>query len=75
MKIVVAILYFISIPILLGSFLLYWRMCITLMYDVFAVSEYLDVFLTIAYHCGAFFDIRYKVVFSVRRVKPVSKMQ
>ncbi|KAL3114641.1 hypothetical protein niasHT_016272 [Heterodera trifolii] len=63
-KIVVTILYVISVPVLFGAFVLYWRKCITIMYDVFAVAEYIDVFLTIAYHCCAFFDIRYKVIFS-----------
>jgi len=38
-------------------------------YDVFAIAEYIDVFLTISYHCCAFFDIRHKVIFSIRDVK------
>jgi len=68
-KIIVSIAYFISIPILFGSFMLYWKKCITIMYDVFAMSEYADVFLSIAYHSCAFYDIRYKVIFSIRKVK------
>ncbi|MCP9265759.1 hypothetical protein DINM_021140 [Dirofilaria immitis] len=35
-------------------------------YDVFAICEYVGVFLNIAYHGCAFYDIRYKVIFSVR---------
>jgi hypothetical protein len=35
---------------------------------VFAICEYVGVFLNIAYHGCAFFDIRYKVLFSVRIV-------
>lgn len=38
-------------------------------YDVFAISEYVGVFLNIAYHGCAYFDIRYKVIFSVRLVE------
>lgn len=38
-------------------------------YDVFAICEYLGVFLNIAYHGCAFYDIRYKVIFSVRLVE------
>ncbi|KAE9552350.1 hypothetical protein FO519_004433 [Halicephalobus sp. NKZ332] len=68
-KIVVTILYFISIPILFGAFMLYWKLCITFMYDVFAITEYADVFLSMLYHFCAFFDIRYKVIFSIRYVK------
>ncbi|KAI6178597.1 hypothetical protein M3Y98_00518000 [Aphelenchoides besseyi] len=70
-KFVVLILYIISVPILLGAFLLYWKKCITYMYDIFAITEYVDVFLSIAYHCCAFFDIRHKVVFSIRNVKKI----
>ncbi|KAK0399912.1 hypothetical protein QR680_003271 [Steinernema hermaphroditum] len=40
-------------------------------YDVFAICEYAGVFLNIAYHGCAFFDIRYKVVFSVRLVETI----
>nr|CAD2205014.1 unnamed protein product [Meloidogyne enterolobii] len=68
-KIIVTILFIISMPILFGAFILYWRKCITIMYDVFAIAEYIDVFLTISYHCCAFFDIRHKVIFSIRDVK------
>uniref|UniRef100_A0A915DMF5 CWH43-like N-terminal domain-containing protein n=1 Tax=Ditylenchus dipsaci TaxID=166011 RepID=A0A915DMF5_9BILA len=53
-KVVVTILYFISVPILFGAFVLYWKKCITIMYDVFAITEYVDVFLSMAYHCCAF---------------------
>uniref|UniRef100_A0A914C3L0 CWH43-like N-terminal domain-containing protein n=1 Tax=Acrobeloides nanus TaxID=290746 RepID=A0A914C3L0_9BILA len=40
-------------------------------YDVFAITEYCDVFLSIAYHSCAYFDIRHKVIFSIRKVKKV----
>ncbi|KAK0399911.1 hypothetical protein QR680_003271 [Steinernema hermaphroditum] len=60
-----------SVPILIGSFILYWKKCITWGYDVFAICEYAGVFLNIAYHGCAFFDIRYKVVFSVRLVETI----
>ncbi|KAH7714269.1 Protein Y11D7A.9 [Aphelenchoides avenae] len=72
-KIVFTTLYIISVPILLSAFLLYWKRCITYMYDVFAITEYVDVFLSIGYHCCAFYDIRYKVIFSFRNVKPVKR--
>ncbi|KAI1708268.1 frag1/DRAM/Sfk1 family domain-containing protein [Ditylenchus destructor] len=72
-KIVVTILYFVSIPILFGAFVLYWKKCITMMYDVFAITEYVDVFLSIAYHCCAFFDIRYKVIFTIKHVKRIKR--
>ncbi|CAD5210100.1 unnamed protein product [Bursaphelenchus xylophilus] len=73
LKVVILIVYLISVPILLGAFLLYWKKCITYMYDIFAITEYVDVFLSIAYHCCAFFDIRYKVIFSIRSVKHVKQ--
>ncbi|KAI6241395.1 Frag1/DRAM/Sfk1 family-containing protein [Aphelenchoides fujianensis] len=60
-------------PILLGAFLLYWKKCMTYMYDVFAITEYVDVFLSIIYHSCALFDIRHKVVFSIRSVKKVKQ--
>uniref|UniRef100_A0A1I7ZKN9 Frag1/DRAM/Sfk1 family-domain-containing protein n=1 Tax=Steinernema glaseri TaxID=37863 RepID=A0A1I7ZKN9_9BILA len=66
LKITIGVLYVISVPILLGSFLLYWKKCITFMYEVFALSEYVDVFLNIAFHGCAFLDIRHKVIFSVQ---------
>lgn len=68
-KILTSILYFFSIPILFGAFVLYWKKCIAIMYELFAVTEYADVLLTIAYHCCALFDIRHKVVFSIRKCK------
>ncbi|KAK0425881.1 hypothetical protein QR680_009437 [Steinernema hermaphroditum] len=74
LKLAIGILYVISVPILLGSFLLYWKKCITFMYEVFAVSEYVDVFLNITFHGCAFLDIRYKVVFSVQHVAPAKTL-
>ncbi|EFO27906.1 hypothetical protein LOAG_00567 [Loa loa] len=62
-------IYLLSIPILLTSFLLYWKVCVTAAYEVFAICEYVGVFLNIAYHGCAFYDIRYKVIFSVRLVE------
>ncbi|EJW88895.1 hypothetical protein WUBG_00190 [Wuchereria bancrofti] len=38
-------------------------------YEVFAICEYIGVFLNIAYHGCAFYDIRYKVIVSVRLVE------
>jgi len=69
LKILFTILYVISVPILIGAFVLYWKKCVTIAYDVFAICEYVGVFLNIAYHGCAFFDIRYKVLFSVRLVE------
>uniref|UniRef100_A0AC35GPY5 Ovule protein n=1 Tax=Panagrolaimus sp. PS1159 TaxID=55785 RepID=A0AC35GPY5_9BILA len=43
------------------------------MYDIFAITEYVDVFLSIIYHSCAFYDIRHKVIFSIRHVKNVKK--
>ncbi|CAD6197491.1 unnamed protein product [Caenorhabditis auriculariae] len=71
LKITFTSLYILSTPILIGSFLLYWRKCITWAYDVFAICEYSGVFLNICFHGCAFFDIRYKVTFSVRRIEDV----
>ncbi|KAK6747720.1 hypothetical protein RB195_000736 [Necator americanus] len=44
-------------------------------YDVFAICEYCGVFLNICFHGCAFFDIRYKVCFSVRHVEPVKNKE
>ncbi|TKR92953.1 hypothetical protein L596_007502 [Steinernema carpocapsae] len=74
LKLIIGTAYVISVPILLGSFLLYWRKCISIMYEIFALSEYIDVFLNIAFHGCAFLDIRYKVVFSVKHVSPVKSI-
>ncbi|CAJ0603299.1 unnamed protein product [Cylicocyclus nassatus] len=71
LKILFTSLYLLSAPILVGSFMLYWKKCITWGYDVFAVCEYCGVFLNICFHGCAFFDIRYKVCFSVRHVESV----
>ncbi|EFP07923.1 hypothetical protein CRE_14146 [Caenorhabditis remanei] len=69
LKILFTSLYVLSTPILVASFLLYWRKCITWAYDVFALCEYSGVFLNICFHGCAFFDIRYKVTFSVRKIE------
>ncbi|KAM3725743.1 Post-GPI attachment to proteins factor [Dirofilaria immitis] len=66
LKLTFCTIYLLSVPILLISFLLYWKICVTVAYDVFAICEYVGVFLNIAYHGCAFYDIRYKVIFSVR---------
>uniref|UniRef100_A0A8R1HTZ4 CWH43-like N-terminal domain-containing protein n=1 Tax=Caenorhabditis japonica TaxID=281687 RepID=A0A8R1HTZ4_CAEJA len=71
LKILFTSLYVLSTPILVASFLLYWRKCITWAYDVFALCEYSGVFLNICFHGCAFFDIRYKVTFSVRKIEDV----
>nr|CDJ84519.1 Frag1 DRAM Sfk1 domain containing protein [Haemonchus contortus] len=71
LKITFAGLYLLSAPILVGAFLLYWKQCITWAYDVFAICEYCGVFLNICFHGCAFFDIRYKVCFSVRHTEPI----
>ncbi|KAK6043309.1 hypothetical protein COOONC_19186 [Cooperia oncophora] len=71
LKITFSGLYIFSAPILVGSFILYWKQCITWAYDVFAICEYCGVFLNICFHGCAFFDIRYKVCFSVRHVEPI----
>uniref|UniRef100_A0A1I8EQP6 CWH43-like N-terminal domain-containing protein n=1 Tax=Wuchereria bancrofti TaxID=6293 RepID=A0A1I8EQP6_WUCBA len=69
LKITFCTIYFLSLPILLISFLLYWKVCVTAAYEVFAICEYIGVFLNIAYHGCAFYDIRYKVIVSVRLVE------
>ncbi|PAV85482.1 hypothetical protein WR25_06950 [Diploscapter pachys] len=69
LKLLFTSLYILSTPILIGSFILYWRKCITWAYDVFAICEYSGVFLNICFHGCAFFDIRYKVTFSVRHIE------
>ncbi|CAI4223855.1 unnamed protein product [Auanema sp. JU1783] len=71
LKILFTAMYLLSTPILVGSFILYWKKCITWAYDVFAVCEYCGVFLNICFHGCAFFDIQYKVTFSVRHVERV----
>ncbi|CAJ0565498.1 unnamed protein product, partial [Mesorhabditis spiculigera] len=73
LKILFCSLYIISVPVLIGSFVLYWKFCITWAYDVFAICEYSGVFLNIMYHGCAFFDIRHKVTFTVRLVEDASK--
>ncbi|CAG9540186.1 unnamed protein product [Cercopithifilaria johnstoni] len=69
LKLTFCTIYLLSVPILLTSFLLYWKICVTAAYDVFAICEYVGVFLNIAYHGCAFYDIRYKAIFSVRLVE------
>ncbi|VDK82558.1 unnamed protein product [Litomosoides sigmodontis] len=69
LKLTFCTIYLLSIPILLTSFVLYWKVCLTDAYDVFAICEYVEVFLNIAYHGCAFYDIRYKVIFAVRHVE------
>nr|CRZ21704.1 Bm6293 [Brugia malayi] len=72
LKITFCTIYLLSLPILLVSFLLYWKVCVTAAYEVFAICEYIGVFLNIAYHGCAFYDIRYKVIFSVHDHKLAS---
>ncbi|CAJ0579643.1 unnamed protein product, partial [Mesorhabditis spiculigera] len=64
-------LYLASAPILCASFYLYWKACITIAYDIFAITEYSGVVINIAFHCLVFFDIRHKVIFSVREYVPL----
>ncbi|ETN74533.1 hypothetical protein NECAME_04019 [Necator americanus] len=75
LKIIFTSLYVLSAPVLVGAFILYWKKCITWAYDVFAICEYCGVFLNICFHGCAFFDIRYKVCFSVRHVEPVKNKE
>uniref|UniRef100_A0A1I7X0Z2 Post-GPI attachment to proteins factor 2-like n=1 Tax=Heterorhabditis bacteriophora TaxID=37862 RepID=A0A1I7X0Z2_HETBA len=63
LKLTFSLLYLLSAPVLVGSFLLYWKKCITWAYDIFAICEYCGVLLNICFHGCAFFDIRYKVTF------------
>ncbi|CAI4226833.1 unnamed protein product [Auanema sp. JU1783] len=58
-------MYMISIPMIVTFYLLYWKACITIGYELFALTEYADAFISTAYHCCAFFDIRYKVLFKL----------
>lgn len=44
-------------------------------YDIFALCEYLEVAFTILYHGCAFFDIRYKVKFSVRVAEEIQSIE
>uniref|UniRef100_A0A914S680 Serpentine receptor class gamma n=1 Tax=Parascaris equorum TaxID=6256 RepID=A0A914S680_PAREQ len=73
LKVTLCTAYLLIVPILVGSFLLYWRACITAAYEVFAICEYTGVFLNIAFHGCAFFDIRHKVIFCVRIVETIPK--
>uniref|UniRef100_A0A9J2PWH3 CWH43-like N-terminal domain-containing protein n=1 Tax=Ascaris lumbricoides TaxID=6252 RepID=A0A9J2PWH3_ASCLU len=91
LKVILCTAYLLIVPILVGSFLLYWRACITTginfitailqpivitaipTYEVFAICEYTGVFLNIAFHGCAFFDIRHKVIFCVRIVETIPK--
>ncbi|EPB80113.1 hypothetical protein ANCCEY_00801 [Ancylostoma ceylanicum] len=75
LKIIFSSLYILSAPVLVGAFILYWKQCITWAYDVFAICEYCGVFLNICFHGCAFFDIRYKVCFSVRHIEPVKNKE
>lgn len=34
-KMTVLVMYIISVPILFGAFYMYWKQCITYMYDIF----------------------------------------
>ncbi|VDM37053.1 unnamed protein product [Toxocara canis] len=72
LKAILCTAYLLTVPVLVGSFVLYWKACITIAYEIFAISEYTGVFLNIAYHGCAFFDIRYKVIFCVRIVEPIA---
>uniref|UniRef100_A0A1I7TDV6 CWH43-like N-terminal domain-containing protein n=1 Tax=Caenorhabditis tropicalis TaxID=1561998 RepID=A0A1I7TDV6_9PELO len=87
-KIAISICYFLSAPAIATFYALYWKACFTWgmnqylklrineisAYELFALVEYLDVFMVIFYHgCCVYWDIQHKVVFSVRLNKPEEK--
>ncbi|CAP22924.1 Protein CBG01704 [Caenorhabditis briggsae] len=73
-KIGISICYFLSAPAIATFYALYWKACFTWAYELFALVEYLDVFMVIFYHgCCVYWDIQHKVVFSVRLNVPPKK--
>ncbi|VDN57748.1 unnamed protein product [Dracunculus medinensis] len=74
-KITLCMGFLTTAPILFCAFMLYWKACITVAYDIFALCEYLEVAFTILYHGCAFFDIRYKVKFSVRVAEEIQSIE
>uniref|UniRef100_A0A0N4VIZ6 G protein-coupled receptor n=1 Tax=Enterobius vermicularis TaxID=51028 RepID=A0A0N4VIZ6_ENTVE len=75
LKMIFGISYMLTIPALVTAFLLYWRACVTGAYDAFAVFEYIEVLLNIAFHGCTIFDIRDKVVFSVHFLSIKKRLQ
>ncbi|CAJ0933217.1 unnamed protein product, partial [Mesorhabditis belari] len=71
LKVLFFCMYVLSAPVLCASFFLYWKACITVAYDIFAITEYAGVVINISFHCLVFFDIRHKVIFSVRHYEPL----
>uniref|UniRef100_A0A914Z746 CWH43-like N-terminal domain-containing protein n=1 Tax=Panagrolaimus superbus TaxID=310955 RepID=A0A914Z746_9BILA len=63
--------YIAAMPILVTAFLLYWKKCITLGYDIFAICEYLGVLFNIGFHGVTYFDVKDRLVLSIRMVEPL----
>ncbi|CAI2351367.1 unnamed protein product [Caenorhabditis sp. 36 PRJEB53466] len=75
MKIAISLAYFFSAPAIATFYTLYWKACFTWAYELFALIEYLDVFMVIFYHgCCVYWDIQHKVIFSVRYNKPPKRV-
>uniref|UniRef100_A0AC34QKC7 Uncharacterized protein n=1 Tax=Panagrolaimus sp. JU765 TaxID=591449 RepID=A0AC34QKC7_9BILA len=73
LKIIFMTCYLICLPVLVTSFLLYWRLCLTFSYDIFAVCEYLGVLFNIGFHGSTFFDVKDKLMLSIRLVEPLEQ--
>ncbi|KAE9551282.1 hypothetical protein FO519_005513 [Halicephalobus sp. NKZ332] len=71
LKIIFMICYLICMPVLITSFLLYWRMCLTLAYDIFALCEYFGVLFNIGFHGSTFFDVQNRMLVSIRLAEPL----
>ncbi|KAH7729292.1 Protein Y11D7A.9 [Aphelenchoides avenae] len=68
LKLLFAAVYVMLTPLLVGSFWVYWKLCYTWGYEVFALCEYVGVLCNIGFHGCTFLDVRDKMTLTVRLI-------
>uniref|UniRef100_A0A7E4ZWH2 Frag1/DRAM/Sfk1 family-domain-containing protein n=1 Tax=Panagrellus redivivus TaxID=6233 RepID=A0A7E4ZWH2_PANRE len=63
--------YIAAMPILVTAFILYWKQCLLIGYEIFALCEYIGVLFNIAYHGTTYFDVKDRMLLSVRIAEPI----
>uniref|UniRef100_A0AC35TLN4 Serpentine receptor class gamma n=1 Tax=Rhabditophanes sp. KR3021 TaxID=114890 RepID=A0AC35TLN4_9BILA len=71
LKVLFMVLYLIISPIMVTAFYMYWKKCLKMGYEVFALCEYLEVLINIMFHSTCYLDIKDRVVLIIRYVDKI----
>ncbi|TKR69367.1 hypothetical protein L596_021539 [Steinernema carpocapsae] len=67
LKAALVIINFILLPTTSLFFVLYWQLCVSFAYDVFAILEYTTVIIIITFHMTAVLDFDYRYAFVISK--------